>query len=382
MGERAALWRAPGLLATLTLVAGALLDLFGPKPYVGLPLLAAAPLAAAGTLSLGVGVLFAVLATVAAVVLDLGQGQPLLATLVDAAVVGVVGVLALAVNVLMRRQVTELARATAVAEAAQRAVLPRLPARAGPLAVASSYTAAQAEARIGGDLFAVQETPFGVRLMIGDVRGKGLQAIGAVSVAIGAFRQEAEHAPSLAALAARMDKALARNAAREGVDFPAEDFATALFAEVPLDGRTVLVVNRGHPAPYLVSGGSFVPLRPSVYALPLGMGLPGTAAHERPIDRWPLPTGASVLFVTDGVTEARDGKGVFYDPCRSALVGRDFADPRDLVDALTDDVDRWTGHDRQDDMAVLAVTRTPAAGATSLSPPPASPSVSPPASPS
>ncbi|MFG2841555.1 serine/threonine-protein phosphatase, partial [Kitasatospora sp. NPDC048296] len=86
----------------------------------------------------------------------------------------------------------------------QRAVLPEPPRNIGPLTVAAGYTAAQAEARIGGDFFAVQETPFGVRMIIGDVRGKGLAAVAAVSIAIGAFRQEAEYAPSLVTLGRRM----------------------------------------------------------------------------------------------------------------------------------------------------------------------------------
>ncbi|BBA95276.1 putative integral membrane protein [Actinacidiphila reveromycinica] len=352
----------PGTLASVALVAGALLDAVGPEPYVGLPLLAAAPLVSAATLSFRTSVVFAVLAALASVGLDFDQERAWLASLVDLAVVTVVGVMALVVNVLMGRQVNDLARATAVAEAAQRAVLPQPPARAGPLAVASTYSAAQAEARIGGDLFAVQETPFGVRMMIGDVRGKGMQAVGAVSVAVGAFRQEAEHAPSLPELARRMDEALARNAAREGADQPAEEFTTALLAEVPPDGRRLLVVNRGHPPPYLVADGSIEPLLPAVPAFPLGMGLAPAPADGDvpPADWWPLPPGGTVLFVTDGVTEARNRRGVFYDPCRSGLAGRRFAEPRALVDALTEDVDRWTGHTRQDDMAVLAVTRVAA----------------------
>lgn len=362
MGVRAGSLKAPGVawaLATLALVAGSLLDVFGPEPYVGLPLLAAAPLVSAATLSFRTSAVFAALAAAASIGLDFDQERAFLASLVDLAVVAVVGVLALVVNVLMGRQVSELARATAVAEAAQRAVLPQPPARAGPLAVASTYSAAQAEARIGGDLFAVQETPFGVRMMIGDVRGKGMQAVGAVSVAIGAFRQEAEFAPDLPELARRMDEALARSSAQENLNHPAEEFTTALLAEVTPDGRTLSVVNRGHPPPYLVNGGSFQPLPPTAPAFPLGMGLAPSAGDgaECPADSWQLPPGGTVLFVTDGVTEARNRKGVFYDPCRSALAGRHYDEPRELVDALTEDVDRWTGHTRQDDMAVLAVTR-------------------------
>ncbi|MHA4820460.1 SpoIIE family protein phosphatase, partial [Streptomyces aculeolatus] len=71
----------------------------------------------------------------------------------------------------------------------------------------------------------------------------------------------------------------------------------------------------------------------------------------------PLPSGASLLMVTDGVTEARNREGVFYDPCRSRLFRARFDDPESLVRALTADVHRWTEGAQQDDMAILAVTR-------------------------
>ena len=353
--------RAPAALAGLALVAGALLDLFGPEPYVGLPLLAAAPLVAAATLSFRAGAVFAGLAAAVSIALDIVQVRPWLAGLVDLAVVGVVGALALAVNTLLRRQGQDLARATYVAEAAQRAVLPQPPARAGPLAVASAYTAAQAEARIGGDLFAVQETPFGVRLMIGDVRGKGMQAVSAVSVAVGAFRQEADRAATLGELADQLDRALSRNAVRSEAQPAGEEFMTALLAEVSADGGTLRLVNRGHPPPYLLHAGAMTALDPSVPRFPLGLRLAAPDDPGPAVDTWRMPPGATLLLVTDGVTEARDAGGVFYDPRASALAGRRFDEPHSLVDALTTDVNAWTGNRHHDDMAVLAVTRTASA---------------------
>ncbi|MCX4649328.1 hypothetical protein [Streptomyces sp. NBC_01446] len=54
---------------------------------------------------------------------------------------------------LRERRQRELAQVRSVSEAAQRVVLRPLPRRLGPLKVASVYLAAEAEARIGGDLF-------------------------------------------------------------------------------------------------------------------------------------------------------------------------------------------------------------------------------------
>lgn len=350
--------KVPWMIVALALMAGVLLDLFAPQPYTGLPLLAAAPLVAGATLSFRSALAVVCVTCVISVAVDIERGRPATPLFVDLAVVGLIGVLALAVNRLIVRQRRDLALARDVAEAVQRAVLPDPPKEVGPLAVAAGYTAAQAEARIGGDLFAVQETPFGVRMIIGDVRGKGVAAVAAVSVAIGAFRQEAEYAPTLVTLVQRMDEALARAAAGSGPVISTEDFTTAVLAEVSADGEVLSLVNRGHPPPYLVHDGQFVRLDPPIPQLPLGVGLCDiTPVGSVPVDVVRLPPGASLLLVTDGVTEARDKRGTFYDPVSSGRMRRRFRDPDALVDALTKDVDRWTEGEHEDDMAILAVTR-------------------------
>ncbi|MGW1373059.1 PP2C family protein-serine/threonine phosphatase [Streptomyces sp. NPDC002446] len=350
--------KVPWMLAALALVVGVLLDLFAPEPYTGLPLLAAAPLVAGATLSFRSALAVVCITCVVSVAVDIERERPATPLFVDLAVVGLIGVLALGVNRLIVRQGRDLALARDVAEAVQRAVLPDPPRRVGPLDVAAGYTAAQAEARIGGDFFAVQETPFGVRMIIGDVRGKGMAAVAAVSVAIGAFRQEAEYAPTLVTLGQRMDEALARAAAGGGPVISTEGFTTAVLAEVSADGEVLSLVNRGHPPPYLVHDGRFVQLDPTTPQLPLGVGLGDiTPACPAPVDVVRLPPGASLLLVTDGVTEARDGRGTFYDPVLAARLRRRFRDPDALLDALTKDVGRWTEGVREDDMAILVVTR-------------------------
>lgn len=350
--------RVPWMLAALALVVGVLLDLFAPQPYTGLPLLAAAPLVAGATLSFRSALAVVCVTCVVSVAVDIERRRPATPLFVDLAVVGVIGVLALAVNRLIVRQGRDLALARDVAEAVQRAVLPDPPREVGPLTVAAGYTAAQAEAQIGGDFFAVQETPFGVRMIIGDVRGKGLAAVAAVSVAIGAFRQEAEYAPSLVTLTQRMDEAMARAAARSDPVISTEGFTTAVLAEAAADGEVLSLVNCGHPPPYLVHDGQCVRLDPTSPQLPLGVGLGDVApAGSVPVDVVRLPPGASLLLVTDGVTEARDKRGIFYDPVASGRMRRQFKDPDALVDALTKDVGRWTEGDREDDMAILVVAR-------------------------
>ncbi len=347
-----------GAAVTLLLLGGAAADLFGLQPYMGLPLLAAAPLVAGALLPFRVTVSFAITACAVSVVVDLQVQRPAMALIVDLAVVIVTSALALSINSMVGRQGRDLALARDVAEAAQRAVLPDPPRRAGPVAVAARYETAEVEARIGGDLYAVQCTPFGVRAIIADVRGKGLQAVSSVSVIVGAFRQEAEHAATLAELADQLDGALSRENDRRNTVAVAEDFTTAVLVQIPPDGSSVQLINRGHPAPFLVDGGTMIRLEPSDHELPLGLRLPEARSGQPPDgDVFPLRPGASLLLVTDGVTEARNGEGVFYDPCAQLAPGT-YTDPGQLVDALVQDVSRWAGHRPQDDMAVLALART------------------------
>ncbi|MHA4818248.1 PP2C family protein-serine/threonine phosphatase, partial [Streptomyces aculeolatus] len=194
------------------------------------------------------------------------------------------------------------------------------------------------------------------------VRGKGVRAIATVSVVIGAFRQEAEYAPDLSALAERMDHALSRDAGRSlDPEIAPEDFTTALLAEVSPEGDVLRLLNRGHPAPYLVHEGQLTRLDAAVPQLPLGMELADAGPPVGPghpvTEVLPLPLGASLLMVTDGVTEARNHEGTFYDPSLSRLLETRFDNPESLVRTLTADVQRWTQGRQQDDMAILTITR-------------------------
>jgi serine phosphatase RsbU (regulator of sigma subunit) len=69
-----------------------------------------------------------------------------------------------------------------------------------------------------------------------------------------------------------------------------------------------------------------------------------------------LPPGATLLFYTDGLSEARDARGRFFDPERR-LSGRSFGDPDLLVATVAEEVRRYSGGGTTDDMALLAVHR-------------------------
>ncbi|MGW7575866.1 PP2C family protein-serine/threonine phosphatase [Streptomyces sp. NPDC054765] len=345
------------MFAPSVLVVGGLVwDAFSPADYWGDPMLTAASVTAGAlfslrhTLAIGAAIVVGVLVlTVRDGTVHALAGHLELINTVFAALMGV------GVNRVVARYGRHLDVVRSVAEAAQRAVLPAPPERIGPLAIAARYQAAQSEARIGGDAYAVQRTPFGVRLLIADVRGKGLGAVSAVSVLLGAFREAAEQERELTALADRMEQALLRESEHTSEENRLEGFITALICEIVPGATALRLLNCGHPAPYLCHEDEVRPLDAGDPGLPLGMGALG-AARPVPTDR-PFPAGSTLLLVTDGVTEARDRSGAFYDPATQLAGHGPFRGPREVIDRLAGDVERWTGGPRDDDMAVLAITR-------------------------
>ncbi|WP_217208790.1 PP2C family protein-serine/threonine phosphatase [Streptomyces sp. AC550_RSS872] len=346
------------LLPALLIAAGCGYDYVTPTDFTGAPFFTAAPLVAAPLYSQRGTVLTSAVAVGALLVLRAGLGGLSRAEVITELVTVVtVSVLAVLVNLLVRRSDARLASARAIAEAAQRAVLPEPPGRIGGFQIAARYEAAQEGAFIGGDLYAVQDSAHGVRLVVGDVRGKGMGAVGIVAVVIGAFREAAEQETTLEAVAQRLERALARErAGREGVE-SAEGFTTAVLAELPHGDGIVRLVNRGHPPPLLLyADGTVCALSAPEPALPLGM---------RELGAWPdraqetgFPSGATLLVYTDGLSEARDERDRFYDP-EAGLAGRANArrEPAALLGALAAEVRRHSGGGMADDMALIAVRR-------------------------
>ncbi|WP_437070421.1 PP2C family protein-serine/threonine phosphatase [Streptomyces sp. enrichment culture] len=343
------------VLPALLIAAGAAYDSFTPPDYTAAPFFTAAPLVAAplfsrrGTLLIGAATIVVVLA----VHLTLGTVADI-ESVTELITVVTVSCLAAVINVLVRRSSERLASAREIAEAAQRAVLPEPAERIGGFEIAARYEAAQADAFIGGDLYAVQDSPYGVRLVVGDVRGKGMGAVSAVAVVIGAFREAAEHEATLEAVAERLERALDREGTRrEGGLDAQEGFTTAVLAELPHGEGVVRILNRGHPPPLVLhADGQLDPLPARRPALPLGLG----ELDRRPdhAEERPFPGGATLLLYTDGLSEARDARGEFYDP-EARLRGRVFRGPGHLLRTLAEEVRRHTGGALTDDMALLAV---------------------------
>jgi hypothetical protein len=120
----------------------------------------------------------------------------------------VVGICLVLFCVERERRAKEMEQVRYVSEAAQQVVLPPLPKRLGPLRTAVMYLAAEAEARIGGDLYAAARTTSGTRVIVGDVRGKGMTAVSDAALLLGAFRVAAHRHAPLEELVAYLDRSV------------------------------------------------------------------------------------------------------------------------------------------------------------------------------
>ena len=208
----------------------------------------------------------------------------------------VVGALAVLAAVIRTRRENSL---ITISERVQQAILRPLPAELGGMAFASHYQSATRTALVGGDLYDIAMTQFGPRLIIGDVKGKGLDAVGRCAAVLAIFRELAFGEPGLAGLAEKMNARLSR-------DMEVEDFVTVILAEFA--PGEVRIVNCGHHPPVKLAfgGAGLQVMAPDEFAPPLGLN-PHPARQD--ID---LKPGDRLLFYTDGLVETRDRAGRFF----------------------------------------------------------------------
>jgi serine phosphatase RsbU (regulator of sigma subunit) len=221
----------------------------------------------------------------------------------------------------------------------------------------------------GGDIHDVMATPFGVRLLVGDVMGTGAPANRTGLAVLNAWRELAFTEPSLTGIAVRLHALIARS------EHP-ERFVTALLANFPAPedrpaddpaadaGSWAELVCCGHPPPMLLRDGSAAFVTPDA-APPLG--LLDLADGWCRASMILVGDGDQLLLYTDGVSEARDAAGRFFPLAEvtaelveragtAEAAGRGARSGGRLLEELVTGLERHVGDRACDDILLLLVT--------------------------
>ncbi len=200
-----------------------------------------------------------------------------------------------------RRYQQELAIAASIQQSLMAVTIPEV-----PFARLSGKNLSCKE--IGGDFYDAVNTADGLAIVLADVAGKGVSAALLASTLQGMIYSQ---------LVARMPLTDIVDGANRFLTSKriGEKYATVIIARLRHDGELEFV-NCGHIPPLLVCGGEVI--RPSHGNLPVGL-LPD-AVYES--DRYSLHAGDRLVLVTDGVTEAENAEGEFFDNERLELAAK------------------------------------------------------------
>ena len=175
---------------------------------------------------------------------------------------------------------------------------------------------------IGGDFFDVVNTEDGLAVVLADVSGKGVSAALLASTLQGMVYSHLSARMPLPNIMAAVNRFFTQK-------HLGEKYATVIIVRITKAGE-LEYVNCGHVPPLLVSGKSVS--RPEHGNLPVG--LLADAVYEGA--RIQLKPGDRFILVTDGVTEAENAEGEFFDNERLEAVAAKSPTLEDIFAAVND----------------------------------------------
>jgi len=173
---------------------------------------------------------------------------------------------------------------------------------------------------IGGDFFDAVNTEDGLTVVLADVSGKGVSAALLASTLQGMIYSQLIARMPLTEIVAAVNRFFTHK-------HIGEKYATVIIARIRQDGE-LEYVNCGHVPPLLVCNHEII--RPSHGNLPVG--LLADAVYES--DRYDLHPGDRLVLVTDGVTEAENASGDFFDNERLEAVDAKSGTLEDIFAAV------------------------------------------------
>lgn len=161
---------------------------------------------------------------------------------------------------------------------------------------------------IGGDFYDAVNTEDGLAVVLADVAGKGVSAALLASTLQGMIYSQLLAGTPLTEIVASANRFLTSK-------HIGEKYATVIIARLRRDGE-LEYVNCGHIPPLLICSGEVI--RPANGNLPVG--LLADASYES--DHYSLHAGDRLVLVTDGVTEAENAAGEFFDNDRLEVAAK------------------------------------------------------------
>jgi phosphoserine phosphatase RsbU/P len=175
---------------------------------------------------------------------------------------------------------------------------------------------------IGGDFFDVVNTEDGLAIVLADVSGKGVSAALLASTLQGMVYSHLSARMPLPEIMAAVNRYFTQK-------HLGEKYATVIIIRITEAGE-LEYVNCGHVPPLLVSSGNVT--RPEHGNLPVGLladaTYEGDHVHLKPGDRF--------ILVTDGVTEAENASGEFFDNERLEAVAAKTPHLEDIFSAVNE----------------------------------------------
>jgi len=173
---------------------------------------------------------------------------------------------------------------------------------------------------IGGDFYDAVNTEDGLTVVLADVSGKGVSAALLASTLQGMIFSQLTARMPLPEIVAAVNRFFTHK-------HIGEKYATVIIARIRSDGE-LEYVNCGHVPPLLVCNHEVI--RPSHGNLPVG--LLADATYES--DHYNMHPGDRLVLVTDGVTEAENARGDFFDNERLEAVAAKSGTLEDIFSAV------------------------------------------------